>query len=82
MSLKFRGEKIGTAFGYTFAATIIFLFIFDMNEVYLDPLVNDGSFIYGTLVKTLIIIVSVYILSVAVGNAHNLVTSSQRPEGG
>jgi hypothetical protein len=53
-----------------------------MNEVYLDPLVNDGSFIYGTLVKTLIIIVSVYILSVAVGNAHNLVTSSQRPEGG
>ena len=76
MGLKLRGEKIGTAFGFVFAFMIIFLFLFDMNEVYLDPLVAEGSFIYSTLVKTLIVIVTVYILSVVVGNAYGLVASS------
>jgi len=76
MGLKLRGEKIGTAFGFVFALVIVFLFLFDMNEVYLDPLVAEGSFIYSALVKTLIVIVTVYILSVVVGNAYDLVASS------
>jgi hypothetical protein len=76
MRLRIRGEEIHAAFVYTLAATIIFLFIFDVNEAYLDPLVADGSFIYGILVKTLIVVVSVYIWSVVVGNAYNLGASS------
>jgi uncharacterized membrane protein len=76
MGLNLRGEKVGTAFGFIFAVMMIVLFVFDMNEVYLDPLVADGSFIYSTLVKTLVGIVSVYILSVVVGNAYDLVASS------
>jgi hypothetical protein len=76
MGLKLRGEKIGTAFGFVFALVIVFLFLFDMNDVYLDPLVAEGSFIYSALVKTLIVIVTVYILSVVVGNAYDLVASS------
>ena len=76
MGLNLRGEKIGTAFGFVFALVIIFLFLFDMNEVYLDPHVAEGSFIYSALVKTLIVIVTVYILFVVVGNAYDLVASS------
>ena len=82
MGLRLRGEEIYAAFIYTFAATIIFLFIFDVHEAYLDPLVGDGSFIYSTLVETLIIVVSVYIWSVVVGNAYNFGAASYRTEGG
>ena len=76
MGLILRGEEINAAFIYTLAATIMFLFVFDVNEAYLDPLVADASFIYSTLVKTLIVVVSVYIWSVVVGNAYNLGASS------
>ena len=76
MGLRFRGEEIHAAFIYTFGATIVFLFVFDVHEAYLDPLVADGSFIYSTLVKTLVVIVSAYILSVVVGNVYGLASSS------
>ena len=82
MGLRLRGDEINAAFIYTFAATMIFLFIFDVSEVYLDPLVTYNTSMYEVLVEALIIVVGVYIWAVAVGNAHNFVTSSQRPEGG
>ena len=82
MGLRLRGDEIGAAFIYTFAASIIFLFIFDVRDVYLDPLVTYNTFMYEILVETLIIVVSIYIWSVVVGNAYNLGASSQRPEGG
>ena len=82
MGLILRGEEISAAFIYTFAASIIFLFIFDVRDVYLDPLVTYNTFMYEILVETLIIVVSIYIWSVVVGNAYNLGASSQRPEGG
>ena len=82
MGLRLRGDEIGAAFMYTFAAAIIFLFIFDVRDVYLDPLVTYNTFMYEALVETLIIVVSIYIWSVVVGNLYNLGSSSQRPEGG
>ena len=82
MGLRLRGDEIGAAFMYTFAAAIIFLFIFDVRDVYLDPLVTYNTFMYEVLVETLIIVVSIYIWSVVVGNLYNLGSSSQRPEGG
>jgi len=81
MGLRLRGEEIHAAFIYTFAATIVFLFIFDVHEAYLDPLIADSSFIYSTLVETLIIVVSVYVWSVVAGNAYNFGASSERTEG-
>jgi len=81
MQLRLRGE-IESAFRYTLGASIIFLFIFDVRDVYLDPLVTYNTFMYEVLVEALIIVVGVYIWAVAVGNAHNFMTSSQRPEGG
>ena len=82
MGLRLRGEEISAAFIYTFAATIIFLFIFDVRDVYLDPLVTYNTFMYEILVETLIIVVSIYMWSVVAGNLYNLRSSSQRPEGG
>ena len=76
MGLRLRGAEIHAAFIYTFAATIIFLFIFDVHDVYIDPLVDDDSFIYSTLVETVIIVVSVYIWSVVAGNMYNFGASS------
>ena len=76
MGLRLRGEEIHAAFIYTFGATIVFLFVFDVHEAYLDPLVADGSFIVSTLVETVIIVVSVYIWSVVAGNAYNFGASS------
>ena len=81
MQLRLRGE-IESAFRYTLGASIIFLFIFDVRDVYLDPLVTYNTSVYEVLVEALIIVVCVYIWAVAIGNASNLVTSSQRPEGG
>ena len=81
MQLRLRGE-IESAFRYTLAASIIFLFIFNVRDVYLDPLVTYNTSMYEVLVEGLIIVVGVYIWAVAVGNAHNFLTSSQRPEGG
>jgi hypothetical protein len=81
MQLRLRGE-IESAFRYTLAASIIFLFVFDVRDVYLDPLVTYNTSMYEMLVEALIIVAGVYIWAVAVGNAHNFVTSSQRPEGG
>ena len=82
MGLRLRGDEISAAFIYTFAATIIFLFIFDVRDVYLDPLVTYNTFMYEILVETLIIVVSIYMWSVVAGNLYNLGSSSQRPEGG
>ena len=82
MGLRLRGDEISAAYMYTFAATMIFLFIFDVSEVYLDPLVTYNTFMYEILVETLIVVVSIYIWSVFVVNAYNLGSSSQRPEGG
>ena len=81
MQLRLRGE-IEYAFRYTLAASMAFLFAFDVRGVYLDPLVTYNTFMYEVLVEALIIVVGVYIWAVAVGNAHNFMTSSQRPEGG
>ena len=81
MQLRLRGE-IESAFRHTLAASIIFLFIFDVRDVYLDPLVTYNISMFEVLVEALIIVVGVYIWAVAVGNAHNFMTSSQRPEGG
>ena len=81
MQLRLKGE-IHSAFRYTLGASIIFLFIFDVRDVYLDPLVTYNTFVYEVLAEALIIFVGVYIWAVAIGNATNLVTSSQRPEGG
>ena len=67
---------------YTFAATMIFLFIFDVSEVYLDPLVTYETFVYEVLVETLIVVVSIYVWSVVVVNTYNLGSSSQRPKSG
>ena len=67
---------------YTFAATMVFLFIFDVSEVYLDPLVTYNTSVYEVLVEALIIVVGVYIWAVAVGNTHNFLTSLRRPESG
>ena len=82
MGLRLRGDKISAAFIYTFAASIIFLFIFDVRDVYLDPLVTYNTSMYEVLVEGLIIVVGVYIWAVAVGNAHNFLTSLRRPESG
>ena len=81
MKLRLKGE-IHSAFRYTFAASMVFLFPFDVRDVYLDPLVTYNTFVYEVLAEALIIFVGVYIWAVAIGNATNLVTSSQRPEGG
>ena len=81
MQLRLRGE-IESAFRYTLSASIVFLFAFDVRDVYLDPLVTYNISMYEVLVEALIIVVGVYIWAVAVGNAHNFMTSSQRPEGG
>ena len=81
MQLRLRGE-IESAFRYTLAASMVFLFTFDVRDVYLDPLVTYNTSVYEVLVEALIIVVGVYIWAVAVGNAHLLITSSQRPEGG
>jgi hypothetical protein len=81
MQLRLRGE-IESAFRYTLAASMVFLFTFDVRDVYLDPLVTYNTSVYEVLVEALIIVVCVYIWAVAIGNASNLVTSSKRPEGG
>jgi len=81
MQLRLRGE-IESAFRYTFATTMLFLFVFNVSEVYLDPLVTYNTFMYEILVETLVIIVSIYVWSVVLGNAHNFMTSSQHPKGG
>ncbi|PSP77221.1 hypothetical protein BRD02_13180 [Halobacteriales archaeon QS_8_69_73] len=81
MQLRLRGE-IESAFRYTFATTMVFLFAFDISEVYLDPLVTYNTFVYEVLVETLIVVVSIYVWSVVLGNAYNLTASSRRPEGG
>jgi len=81
MQLRLRGE-IESAFRYTLAASMVFLFTFDVRDVYLDPLVTYNTSVYEVLVEALIIVVCVYIWAVAVGNAHLLITSSKRPEGG
>jgi len=82
MGLRLRGDEISTAYMYTFAATMIFLFIFDVSEVYLDPLVTYDTFVYEVLVETLIVVVSIYVWSVVVVNTYNLGSSSQRPKSG
>ena len=82
MGLRLRGDEISAAYMYTFAATMVFLFIFDVSEVYLDPLVTYNTSVYEILVEALIIVVGVYIWAVAVGNAHNFLTSLRRPESG
>ena len=64
MGLRLRGDEINAAFIYTFAASIIFLFIFDVRDVYLDPLVTYNTFMYEILVETLIVVVSIYMWSV------------------
>lgn len=46
MGLRLRGDEISAAYMYTFAATMVFLFIFDVSEVYLDPLVTYDTFMY------------------------------------
>ena len=81
MQLRLRGE-IESAFRYTFAASMVFLFAFDVRDVYLDPLVTYNTSMYEVLVEALIIVVGVHIWAVAIGNATSLVTSSRRPEGG
>ena len=81
MQLSLKGE-IDSAFRYTFAAAMVFLFAFDVRDVYLDPLVTYNTSVYEVLVEALIIVVGVYIWAVAIGNASNLVASSQHPEGG
>ena len=81
MQLRLKGE-IESAFRYTLAASIVFLFTFDVEDVYLDPLVTYNTSMYEVLIEALIIVVCVYIWAVAIGNAANLVKSSQRPEGG
>ena len=79
--MRLKGE-IESAFRYTLAASIVFLFTFDVEDVYLDPLVTYNTSMYEVLVEALIIVVCVYIWAVAIGNAANLVKSSQRPGGG
>ena len=81
MQLRLRGE-IESAFRYTLAASMVFLFAFDVRDVYLDPLVTYNTSVYEVLVEALIIVAGVYIWAVAIGNARNFVTSSQHPEGG
>ena len=81
MQLRLRGE-IESAFRYTLGASIIFLFIFNVRDVYLDPLVTYNTSMYEVLVEALIIVVGVYIWAVAIGNAHNFLTSLRRPESG
>ena len=81
MQLRLRGE-IESAFRYTLAASMVFLFAFDVRDVYLDPLVTYNTSMYEVLVEALIIVVGVYIWAVAVGNAHNFLTSLRRPESG
>ena len=39
MQLRLKGE-IDSAFRYTFAASMVFLFAFDVRDIYLDPLVT------------------------------------------
>ena len=81
MQLRLRGE-IESAFRYTLGTSIIFLFVFDVRDIYLDPLVTYNTFMYEALIETLIIVVSIYMWSVVAGNLYNLGASSQRPEGG
>ena len=59
MQLRLRGE-IEFAFRYTLATSIIFLFIFDVRDVYLDPLVTYNTSMYEVVVEALIIVVGVY----------------------